>query len=80
MFQRDILEADIEQILWEGEIIEQYEDDFPLPSLLINGTNSIGRPIHIVVAVNNTENVIVIITTYEPDPLRWSDNFTGRIK
>ena len=80
MFQRDIFEETVEQIIWEGKIIEQYKDDFPLPSLLINGTTSTGRPIHVVLAVNNTEKIIVIITTYEPDPLKWSDNFTRRAK
>lgn len=79
MFERDILEENIEQIIREGNIIERYEDDFPLPSFLINGVSSTGRPIHVVLAVNNIEKIIVVITTYEHDPLRWSDNFTRKI-
>jgi hypothetical protein len=80
MFQRDIYEDDVELLLEQGEIIERYDDDFPLPSLLISGSDVTGRPLHVVAGINNIEKIIVIITAYEPDPLRWSDNFTGRIQ
>ena len=39
-----------------------------------------GRPLHVVAGINNAEKIIVVITAYEPDPLKWSDNFTGRIQ
>ena len=58
MFQRNISNDEIESILPNGQIIEQYDDDFPLPSLLLNG--------QIVVAINLAEKKL-IITTYEPD-------------
>lgn len=80
MFQRDITEADIELLVKEGEIIESYSVDFPLPSILINGVSSENRPLHLVAGINSADNLIVIITVYEPDPLIWSDNFTRRIK
>ncbi|MCI5130164.1 MAG: DUF4258 domain-containing protein [Candidatus Electrothrix sp. EH2] len=80
MFQRDIFEEDIELLLKEGQIIERYDDDFPLPSLLISGSDVAGRPLHVVAGINNAEKIIVVITAYEPDPLKWSDNFTGRIQ
>lgn len=80
MFQRDINEEDIELLLRKGKIIEKYDDDFPLPSLLLSWITSKGRPLHVVAGINEVEKIIVIITTYEPDPLRWSDNFLRRIK
>ncbi len=80
MFQRDIHEDDVEYILKYGEVIEKYDDDFPLPSLLVNGLSLSGRPLHVVAGVNNLEKIIVIITAYQPDPLRWSDNFAGRVQ
>ncbi len=80
MFQRDIHEDDVEYVLKQGEVIERYDDDFPLPSLLVKGFSLSGRPIHVVAGVNNLEKIIVIITAYQPDPLRWSDNFAGRVQ
>lgn len=80
MFQRDIYEDDVELLLKKGTIIERYDDDFPLPSLLISGVDAGDRPLHVVAGINNAERIIVIVTTYEPDPLKWSDNFTGRIQ
>ena len=56
------------------------DDDFPLPSLLISGADAEGHPLHVVAGINNAEKIIVVITAYEPDPLKWSDNFTGRIQ
>lgn len=37
MFEREISDDDVEYLLKNGEIIERYEDDYPLPSLLLNG-------------------------------------------
>ncbi len=79
MFQRDIFEDDIEMILREGEVIEHYDDDFPFPSLLINGLTQAYRPLHIVVGVNISEQILVIIAAYEPSPLLWAENFSRRI-
>jgi hypothetical protein len=79
MFRRNIHEDDIDIVLKNGEIIEQYEEDFPLPSLLINGRTSAGRPLHLVVAVNFPEMELIVITAYEPDPRRWTENFSRRL-
>jgi len=80
MFQRNITEEDIESLLREGIIIEKYDDDFPLPSILISGSTLTNRPLHLVAGINIVEKTIVIITVYEPDPFIWSDSFTRRIK
>lgn len=78
MFQRNIAEDDVEKVLETGSIIERYDNDFPLPSVLINGISAIGRPLHLVVGVNQSETRLVIITAYEPDSERWADNYTRR--
>jgi hypothetical protein len=80
MFQRDIYEDEVENIIKNGEIIEQYDDDFPLPSMLINGMTPKMRPLHMVLSVNYSEKKIIIITVYEPDSLKWTDNFSRRVK
>lgn len=78
MFQRNIHEDDIETVLNNGFVIERYEDDFPLPSLLVNGQTTNGRALHLVVGLNHSEKRLVIITAYEPDAERWVDNYTRR--
>jgi hypothetical protein len=80
MFRRNIHEDDVETVLKNGEIIERYDEDFPLPSLLINGQTSERTPLHVVAAINYPERIIVIITTYEPDVSRWTSSFSGRTK
>ena len=50
MFKRNIDTFDIEIVLKEGEIIKEYPDDKPFPSLLMLGCVK-GRAIHLVVAV-----------------------------
>lgn len=77
MFQRNISEKDMRSILTKGEIIEEYADDTPYPSRLILGWIG-GRPIHIVAADNRAGDEIIIITVYEPDKEKWSDDFKRR--
>ena len=80
MFQRVIHENDVESVLKEGSIIEQYNDDFPFPSVLINGLSAGNVPLHVVAAINSDELKLVIITVYKPDPLKWTNQFSRRIK
>lgn len=76
MFQRDILEEDVEYVIKTGKIIEEYLDDKPYPSFLILGFKN-NKPLHVVCAKNETE--IIIITVYHPDDDKWINNFTKRI-
>ncbi len=78
MFQRNISQNDVEHLLQYGTIIEQYDDDFPLPSLLLLGNNHQGRPLHAVVGLNDKDQKLIVITAYEPDPTKWTDNFSRR--
>lgn len=56
-----------------GEIIENYPDDFPFPSCLILGTNQDQEPIHSVWAYNENTDFAVLITVYRPDFNMWSE-------
>ena len=78
MFTREISDKDVEYLLRHGEIIEHYDDDYPLPSLLINGYTDHKRPLHIVVAINQQEKQSIVITVYEPNPIKWLNNFSRR--
>jgi len=69
----EVLEA-----LNAGEIIEEYPDDQPYPSCLVLGWTLTDRPLHIVCAPVSTERRLIVITTYQPDPVRWEADFKRR--
>jgi hypothetical protein len=59
------------QIIETGEIIEQYLDDTPYASCLLLGYTRSGRPLHLVCAPVSAEERLIVVTTYQPDPIRW---------
>ncbi len=77
MFERDISEAEVFNVLESGKVIENYPDDVPYPSYLKFGYSGT-RPIHVVAAENNTEQSKIIITVYEPDLNHWEPGFERR--
>ena len=66
------------RVLETGEIIEEHSEDRPYPSCLVLGRTAAGRPIHIVCAPVPRERRLIIITTYQPDPSRWDQEFRRR--
>ncbi len=78
MFQRSINRIEVETILHNGIIIEEYKEDFPFNSILINGKTNDNRPLHLLVGVNSDEMKLIIITVYEPDPKKWESNYSRR--
>lgn len=58
-----------------GEIIEDYPDDFPFPfpfpSCLIFGKDRDGKPIHSVWAFAEKYSIAILITAYVPDATKW---------
>jgi hypothetical protein len=63
-----------------GEIIEEYPDDKPYPSCLVNGLTFSGDAVHSVWAFNEGSRWAVLITVYRPDPKRWVNFRTRRKK
>lgn len=76
LFQRNISQQDIENALLNGEIIEEYENDYPYPSCLIYGINLENRVLHIVCGLNEIE--LWIITAYYPDNIKWEEDLKTR--
>lgn len=74
--QRDIKMKDIRYAINNGEIIEQYSDDYPYPSCLILGKTKSDEYIHIVMSDEGTMSRI--ITAYYPDADKWSQDFRTR--
>ncbi len=70
MIERGISRGEVEHAVFEGEPIEQYDDDQPYPSRLRLAAVA-GRALHVVVAWNAREREWIVITAYEPDPGEW---------
>ncbi len=65
---RHIFHREIEAAINAGEVIEEYAYDKYGPSILIYGKTLENRPLHIQCSLSLPT---VIITVYEPDPLKW---------
>lgn len=65
---REVFEA-----IMNGEIIEEYENDKPYPSMLIFGRTDNGRPLHVVCAYTRDDDLAIVVTAYQPDPNLWID-------
>lgn len=77
MTARGISRQDARAVSDNGEIVERYPEDSPWPSALLLDWVG-GRPIHVVLAVDEQYSMIVIVTAYEPDPERWESDFRRR--
>lgn len=77
MFEREVFGEDVEEVLSEGEIIEQYDENLPLRHLLLNGRVA-RRPLHVAIVVSLADKRITVITVYEPEGHRWTKNFSKR--
>lgn len=76
MAERDITRSEVINAIMNGEIIEEYPNDYPLPSCLILGFREL-CPLHVVLACDT--DMIIIISVYVPDRIRFeNDNRTRR--
>ena len=74
--QRQIKISDVMECIQNGEIIEQYPNDYPYPSCLILGRSKGEKRIHVVVGSNG--KTIWIVTAYEPDLEKWEYDLKTR--
>ena len=77
MFERNISETEVRDVLENGEEIESYPDDLPFPSRLMLGRSG-GCPIHVLASDDLKALVTMVITVYTPDPARWDAGFRRR--
>lgn len=78
MQERDISRADVKKCVLEGEIIEDYPDDFPHPSCLIFGFTINDKIIHVV--AGSDVKYIYIITAYFPNTIKFENDLKTRRK
>lgn len=67
---RKIRVKEIEETIFNGNIIEPYPEDPRGPSCLIFGLTKKKRPLHVICG-RLEHDEILIITAYEPDPTEW---------
>jgi len=78
MFQRKVTKDDVRKVLNDGEVISDYPDDKPYPSMLLLGFVR-KRPVHIVLAYDTINEAGYVVTAYVPDAKLWTENFKRRI-
>ena len=78
LMQRGISQADVIHAIQDGEIIEQYPDDYPYPSCLLLGLTTAGEPLHAV--CGRGEDEVWMITAYHPDSDEWEADLKTRRK
>jgi hypothetical protein len=76
LVQRGISMNDVTTAIINGEIIENYPDDYPYPSCLILGLTVNNKPLHVVCGTNGIE--LWLITAYYPNADMWSSDFKTR--
>ncbi|MHB1661331.1 MAG: DUF4258 domain-containing protein [bacterium] len=69
----EIKEQEVFEAVLKGEIIESYIEDEPYPSCLIYGITDSNKPLHIVCAYAENDDLAIIITVYQPNPDKWID-------
>ena len=73
---RMISGEEVEDVVWNGEVIENCPEDLRGHSCLMLGYGETKRAVHIVCAPR--DEYLAIITAYLPDPAVWSEDFRRR--
>jgi len=76
MFERGISREEVKYVILNGEVIENYSEDYPFPSVLIAYVSNGHRPLHVVASYNDSH--CYVITAYEPDEKRFENNLKNR--
>ena len=71
---------DVESNIRDAEVVEDYPNYHAGPTVLVLQTDAAGNPIHVMWGLmQNTIRLGVLVTTYRPDPARWSADFRRRL-
>jgi hypothetical protein len=74
--ERLISVGEVEEVVLQGDLLEDYPDDVRGHSCLLMGAPR-GRPVHVVCSPR--ADYLAIITAYLPDLTKWSPEFRRRI-
>lgn len=76
LLQRKISQSDVKNAILNGNIIEEYENDYPYPSCLVYGISLDNKILHVVCGFN--EESVWIITAYYPSEEEWNKDMKTR--
>ncbi|MBU4226622.1 MAG: DUF4258 domain-containing protein [Chloroflexi bacterium] len=79
MFARGISPQLVERAVHLGEVIADYPDDQPYPSVLLLFKDE-KQALHVVAGMDARSQTCHIITAYWPEPSLWSEDFRTRRK
>ena len=77
MFQRGIGLGAVLAVVARGETVATYADDTPHPSRLLLGFVG-AKPLHVVVALDESTGACIVVTAYEPAIEQWGADFRTR--
>ncbi|MBL7778468.1 MAG: DUF4258 domain-containing protein [Chitinophagales bacterium] len=77
MAKRGIEEREVEDVVRNGEVVEEYLSDKPFASRLMFALVN-GRPLHLVVGFDDVEEICFVITAYEPNTEKFEADFKTR--
>lgn len=71
----------VEEALQYSEVIEDYLTlHRPLPDCLVLGWLATGEPLHAVIALDEVNDRLFVVTVYKPSPEEWEDDWRTRRK
>jgi hypothetical protein len=77
----DILVRDLLSDIGDATVIEDYPSFPKGPAVLLLQFDRDRRPVHVVWGIpKGSSSPAVLVTAYRPDPARWNDTFTQRLK
>jgi hypothetical protein len=69
----------VEAALQQCEVIENYPTRHrPLPDCLVLGWLETGEPIHAVIAIDEANDRLFVVTVYKPSAEEWKDDWRTR--
>ena|SRR3990170_6686450 len=77
----DLLVREIIAGVSDAVVVEDYPDYHKGPCTLVLQKDKQGSPVHVVWGLpKGAQAPGVLVTAYRPDPARWADGFTRRVK
>jgi len=77
LIERGIKRKEILKVIIAGEIIEDYPEDQPYPSMFLFKIVK-DRPLHVVISYDEFNKIVYIITAYEPTLEFFDEDFKTR--
>ncbi len=71
--------SEVEKALENGEVIEDYPTQHrPLPDCLVLGELGNGEPLHAVIAIDEANDRLFVVTVYKPKSEEWENDWRTR--